>query len=165
MRLYLVQHGEALSKQVDPERPLSELGRSDVGRVADFLKRAGIRVTRVVHSGKTRARQTAELLAAAVAHAGDAGSRSGIDPLDPVEPVAEEAASWSQDVMLVGHLPFMGRLASRLISPGGQLEAVAFQPGSVVCVEREAEGSWTLAWMIRPELLISLSDTERGPEE
>ena len=66
MRLYLVQHGEALPKQVDPERPLSERGRSDVARVADFLKGAGIRVTRVAHSGKTRARQTAELLASFV---------------------------------------------------------------------------------------------------
>jgi phosphohistidine phosphatase len=150
---------------VDPERPLSELGRADVERVAEFLKRAGIRLTRVAHSGKTRARQTAELLAAAVAPDSEAESRSGIDPRDPVEPVAEEAASWSQDVMLVGHLPFLGRLASQLISPGGQLEAVAFQPGSVVCLDRGAEGSWTLAWMIRPELLVSLSDTERRPEE
>jgi phosphohistidine phosphatase len=164
MRLYLVQHGEALPKQVDPERPLSEQGRADVARIADFLKLAGIRVIRVAHSGKTRAKQTAELLAAAVAQGGDAESRSGIDPLDPIGPLAEEAASWSQDTMLVGHLPFMGRLASWLVSRAEQADAVAFRPGSVVCLERGTEGLWTLAWMMRPELLAGAPEADLGPE-
>ncbi len=159
MRLYLVQHGEALAKEVDPERPLSEKGREDVARVAGFLQRAGIRVTRVAHSGKARARETAEILAAALAHGEGAMSRSGIDPKDEVGPVAEEAARWSEDAMLVGHLPFMGRLASRLLSGAEQADAVAFRPGSVACLERGAGGGWTLAWMIRPELLAGLSGT------
>ena len=162
MRLYLVQHGEALAKEQDPERPLSPRGRSDVARTARFLGQAGIRVTRIAHSGKTRARQTAELLADALLESGDCEARSGIDPKDPIEPLAEEAASLSHDTLLVGHLPFMGRLASRLVSPGGEQDAVAFQPGSVVCLERGAEGSWSLAWMIRPELLASPS--RAGPE-
>jgi phosphohistidine phosphatase len=165
MRLFLVQHGEALAKEVDPERPLSEQGRSDVARIADFLKRAGIRVARVAHSGKTRAEQTAELLAAAVAPGSDTESRSGIDPMDPIEAVAEEAATWSQDAMLVGHLPFMGRLASRLLSQGARADAVAFRPGSVACLERGAEGNWTLAWMIRPELLASFPEADPGREK
>jgi phosphohistidine phosphatase len=164
MRLYLVQHGEALPKQVDPERPLSEQGHADVARTADFLKRAGIRVTRVAHSGKTRAKQTAELLAAAVAPDCEAESRSGIDPMDPTVPVAEEAASWSEDTMLVGHLPFMGGLASELLSQGHPSEAVAFRPGSVICLEREAEGIWRLAWMIRPELLTNLAEADPSPK-
>ena len=87
MRLYLVQHGDALAKKVDPEHPLSERGRSDVERVAAFLGRAGIRVATLAHSGKTRARQTAELLAATVTSSGQIGARSGMDPLDPTEPV------------------------------------------------------------------------------
>ena len=161
MRLYLVQHGEALPKEVDPERPLGERGRADVARIAGFLKRAGIRVARVAHSGKTRAEQTAELLAAAVAPGRVAESRSGIDPLDPIEPVAEEVENWSEDTMLVGHLPFMGRLASELLSQCDPPEAVAFRPGSVVCLEREADGTWKLAWMIRPELLVSAA--QAGP--
>jgi phosphohistidine phosphatase len=164
MRLYLVQHGEALPKEEDPERPLSERGRSDVAMTASFLRQAGIQVTRVAHSGKTRARQTAELLAAVVAPGGDAEGRSGIGPMDPIEPLAEEVASWSQDTMLVGHLPFMGRLASWLLWQGEHPESVGFRPGSVVCLEREAERGWALAWMIRPELLADLPDVDRGPE-
>jgi phosphohistidine phosphatase len=163
-RLYLVQHGEALPKEVDPDRPLSERGRSDAARMADLLKRAGVRVARVAHSGKTRARETAEILAGAVAESGDAESRSGLDPMDPTEPVAEEAASWSCDTMLVGHLPFMGRLVSRLLSQGEHPDAVAFRPGSVVRLERGAEGLWTIAWMIRPELLASSPGADPGTQ-
>jgi phosphohistidine phosphatase len=77
--------------------------------------------------------------------------------------VAEEAASWSQDTMLVGHLPFMGKLASWLLSGTEQADAVSFRPGSVACLERGAEGSWTLAWMIRPELLSIVSGADPGP--
>jgi phosphohistidine phosphatase len=161
-RLYLVQHGEALPKEVDPDRPLSERGRSDAARMAGFLSRAGVRVARIAHSGKTRARETAEILAAAVAESGDAESRSGLAPMDPTEPVAEEAASWSRDTMLVGHLPFMGRLVSRLLSRSERWDSVAFRPGSVVCLERGAEGHWTIAWMIRPELLASSPEADPG---
>ena len=67
MNIYLVQHGEAVAKEVDPERPLTESGRSDVRRMASFLGAAGVRVSRIMHSGKVRAKETAELLAAAVA--------------------------------------------------------------------------------------------------
>jgi phosphohistidine phosphatase len=152
MRLYLVQHGHALPKEVDAERPLSERGRSDVERVAAFLGRAGIWTAAVVHSGKTRARQTAEILAAAVARPGCIEARSGIDPNDDAQPVAGEAGAWGEDVMLVGHLPFMGRLASRLCAQDDDAGVVGFEPGSVVCLERRTDGGWRLVWMIRPEL-------------
>jgi hypothetical protein len=69
MRLYLVQHGDALPEQVDPERPLSAKGRRDVEAVARVLASAGARAVRVAHSGKLRAQQTAEVLTAALAPA------------------------------------------------------------------------------------------------
>jgi phosphohistidine phosphatase len=163
MRLYLVQHGEALAKELDPERPLSEGGRRDVARIADLLGRAGIRVAHLAHSGKTRARQSAELLAAALLEGGEIESRSGIDPKDPIRPVAEEAGRWAEDAMLVGHLPFMGKLTSLLLSGAEQADAVSFRPGSVACLEREAEGRWTLAWMVRPELVAGLPGPDSGP--
>jgi hypothetical protein len=36
MRVYLVQHGEAVAKDVDAERPLTEKGAEDVKKVAEF---------------------------------------------------------------------------------------------------------------------------------
>ncbi len=56
--------------------------------------------------------------------------------------------------MVVGHLPFMGRLASRLVAGSEEANVAAFQPGTVACLERADDGGgWALAWMVRPELL------------
>src|SRR5918996_6119021 len=88
MRLYLVQHGDAVPEQLDPERPLSAAGRRDVESVARLLARNGIRAERLAHSGKLRAQQTAELLAAALVPGMVLEAMAGLNPNDPVEPVA-----------------------------------------------------------------------------
>ena len=116
MRLYLVQHGEAVPEQVDPQRPLSAAGRREVEAIGRLLASAGVRSTRVVHSGKLRAEQTAELLAIACAPPSVVEAAAGLSPNDPVKPVARKIASLSADTMLVGHLPFMARLAGRLVT-------------------------------------------------
>ena len=38
MRIYLTQHGLAVPKDVDPDRPLNEQGREDVRRLAELLE-------------------------------------------------------------------------------------------------------------------------------
>ena len=63
MRLYLVQHGEAMSKDENPERPLTAKGRKNVTKTAKFLKKKGIRVRKIFHSTKLRAKQTAQIIA------------------------------------------------------------------------------------------------------
>ena len=155
MRIYLVQHGEAVPAEVDPERPLSAAGEADVRRLAAVLRRSGVGVARILHSGKRRAEQTAEVLAAALGPELQAEARAGLNPNDSTAGVAQEAAGWEQDTMLVGHLPFMARLASRLIAGREDAGVVAFRPGSVVCLERTDQRAWTIAWMLRPELLAS----------
>ena len=95
MRLYLVQHGDAIPERVDPERPLSAEGRRDVEAVARLLASAGTRAVRVAHSGKLRAQQTAEVLAAALAPAAVPAIVTGLNPNDPVEPVARSVAGWN----------------------------------------------------------------------
>lgn len=155
MRLYLVQHGEAVSKEIDPDRPLSEGGRQNVERLAAMLERTDLWVRQVVHSGKARARETAEILAAVVSTEGAPIARRGLDPKDPVSPIARLTAQATADTMLVGHLPFMMRLAALLLTADETGVELAFQPGSVVCMERDEAGTWRLLWMIRPELLGS----------
>ena len=80
MRLYLVQHGEAQPEAVSPERELSAQGRLDVERLADFLGGRGVRAARVYHRGKTRARQTAEILAAHLAPGTVPDVLAGLNP-------------------------------------------------------------------------------------
>ena len=158
MRIYLTQHGLAVPKDLDPERPLSERGREDVRRLGDFLANAGVRVEQVFHSGKARAEQTASLLAETVLVAGPPQARPGLNPNDPVEPLAAEIEAWSADTLLVGHLPFLARLASLLLASDPERPLLAFEPGSMCCLERDGAGHWVLLWMIRPDLLGPAAD-------
>jgi phosphohistidine phosphatase len=156
--LYLVQHGEAKSEAEDPERPLTEKGRDEVARVAQFLRQRGARPETIRHSGKRRAEQTAAIFADALAPAVPAAAASGLAPNDPVEPVAAELEREGGAVMLVGHQPFMGRLAAYLLTGDASRPVVRFRMGGVVCLARDGAGSgaggqWVVAWAVTPDLL------------
>ena len=153
MKAYLVQHGEAATKDVDPERPLTEQGKLDVERVAAFLRNAGVEVARVIHSGKLRAEQTATILANAIAPDIEIEKMDGLAPNDEPALIAEELAGSDEDIMMVGHLPFMSRMASLLVTGTSEATTVSYRPGSVVCLESGDDGTWTICWMMRPDLL------------
>ena len=154
MRLYLVQHGEAVPEEMDPARPLSEVGRAEVAAVGRFLAAGGLRVAQVRHSGKLRAEQTAVLLAEALSPGRAPTAHPGLNPKDPTDAIARAVARWDQDAMLVGHLPFMAKLVCRLVTARDDASVVAFQPGAIVCLERSDQGRWTILWMIAPELVV-----------
>lgn len=153
MRLYLAQHGAAVSKEADPERPLSEQGAADARAMAAFLRQAGVRVERVWHSGKRRAGQTAEALAKAMLPGGATEAISGISPNDSVEEFVIDADVWEEDTLVVGHLPFLAKLVSLLLVGDSERESVRFDPGTVVCLERLPSQAWVVIWVQRPDLL------------
>lgn len=151
MRVYLAQHGIANDEAVDPERGLSGQGREDVTRTAGFLSLfEKPKPSRILHSGKLRAEQTAEMFAEAwgnlpVAEVPD------LAPNDDPAIWAEHLECMSHDVMLVGHLPHLQRLAGLLLCNDAQREVVRFRNGGVICLER-SENGWTLLWQIHPTL-------------
>ncbi len=152
MKLYLVQHGEAVGKAENPERPLSAQGESDISRLAEFLA-GDIRVSRVIHSGKERAFQTASILAAALASGAKVEAVDGINPKDATGPFAGDISKTGEDTLVVGHLPFMAKLTNRLVTGSEEPAVAAFRPGTVVCLESVEPGDWQIQWMLRPELL------------
>lgn len=152
MRLYLVQHGEAVAKEVDAERPLTPDGAQAVETVGAFLAVNGLEVPEVWHSGKTRAQQTAARLAERLAPNANVVRREGLAPKDDVEPVASVLATRDDDLMIVGHLPFVSKLAALLLTGTSEQEVLAFQYAGMFCLERD-EGEWRLAWAVVPEIL------------
>ena len=153
MELYLVQHGKAVAKDVDPARPLTQEGRAEVERVAAFIEPLNLCVDCVWHSGKTRADQTAKILAAVIRADKDVIQREGLGPNDDVGELANELDALGLNVMIVGHLPFLNKLASVLITGSESANAVAFKNGGVVSIRRGNDNLWQLAWLITPELL------------
>jgi phosphohistidine phosphatase len=153
MRLYLVRHGQARSSEEDPEKRLSPKGLADVEKVAAFLRPRGIAVEAIWQSGKTRAVETAEVLAEAVTARQGVFQRPGLEPNDPVAPILNDLQRVDGDLMIVGHLPLLSRLTSKLVTGDESFLRMAFGTATAVCIERDPEVGWRLAWMIAPEVL------------
>jgi len=155
MDLYLMQHGAAMAETDDPARPLTEEGRAAVARVAARAQTAGVRVDYCVHSGKLRAEQTAQLLARALGADGRLQAQTGLAPNDPVAPVAAwlHGSAEAQSIALVGHLPFLDRLASLLIAEDENAHVIRFQMGGLVkLVPKQERAGFAVAWALPPEI-------------
>jgi phosphohistidine phosphatase len=153
MKVYLVRHGEAVSSDVDPQRPLSDQGRAGVQKVAVFIEQMRISVEHIWHSGKLRAAQTAEILSSAVSAKKGCSSHEGLGPNDDVSAIADELDAYDTDLMIVGHLPFLWNLTSLLAAGKETADIVAFEAGAMVCIERRDHGTWQIGWMMAPGLL------------
>ncbi|MEO8402723.1 MAG: phosphohistidine phosphatase SixA [Gammaproteobacteria bacterium] len=150
MKLYLARHGEYQTENLNS---LTPLGKQHIMRMASFLKPLNIKLSTIFHSGKLRAQQTAELLADAFHCDGQPVARNGIDPTDEIPAIYDEISHWDEDTLLVGHLPFMGKLTSKLITGDENHDIVMFYPGTLVCLEKTGSGYWSIDWVIRPELV------------
>lgn len=151
MLAYLVQHGKAKSKQEDSDRPLTDEGRKEVESVMLLMLRFGaITASRVVHSGKRRAAETAELIAGKLE--AEVAAEDGLAPDDDPAVWAARLREADRDLVLVGHLPHLERLASLLLCGHAEGGTVRFVNGGVVCLNGEAD-RWALQWAITPTLV------------
>jgi phosphohistidine phosphatase len=160
VNLYLVRHGEAKSKQHDPERALTDSGVKTARRMATFLRENEVvSVAAVRHSTKLRARQTAAILAEDAGLEAPTGEVPNLEPLDDVSGLAEELLGVTSDLMLVGHLPHLNRLASLLVAGDADLGAFAFPECGILCLRRgdggEGGAGWTVRWLLVPALISS----------
>lgn len=152
MALYLIQHGRSLPKDLDPDQGLSEEGIAETQRMADLAKNHGVRVSQIRHSAKTRARQTAEIFAKALSPQKGTLEVGGINPLDDVAEYATGVAA-DQNIMLVGHLPFMERMTSYLITGSVDKPVFKFQNSGIVCLDKDADRqSWVILWSLMPKI-------------
>ena len=150
MALYIVQHGKSMPKELDPERGLSEEGRMEVERITKVARDYGVKVTSIVHSGKKRSSQTAEIIAGGLKPAHGLIQRNGMDPLDKVEPLAKTIDPGT-NVMLVGHLPFLERLIAYLITGNTEIPVFKLQNGGILCMD-QVEGAWVIKWALMPHI-------------
>jgi phosphohistidine phosphatase len=142
MKLYLVRHGEAETREIDAERPLSDKGIGQVERLAKHCAEYDVKPAHVYHSGLLRAQQTAQIIADRLG-VESIGKIDHLDACDPVEPIKNLAEFWDQDTILVGHVPYMGEL---LYSLTEGVSSVNFHTATGVCLQKEA-GHWVTQWV------------------
>jgi phosphohistidine phosphatase len=150
MFLYIMRHGEAKTKNEDPQRGLSDRGREEVSSVSAVLSRTGVDINEIWHSGKRRAEQTAGILAERLSSGARVVSRDGLDPNDSPGRLVEELQHRSRNLAIVGHLPQLGRLVSVLLL-GAEKELLDLPAAGLVCLKNSGD-SWRMAWFLTPDL-------------
>ena len=145
---YFVQHGIALAKDIDETRPLSDAGAAEVDKVASTLKSNNIAISKIVHSGKLRALQTASIIAQ-VLEINIISEQKGMNPNDVPEKLIEKITE--DAVMYVGHLPNIQNVVSNLVTKGKSNNIIKFQNVAVACVEINEDESH-IKWFITPQL-------------
>ena len=147
--IYLVRHGDALSNIIDTQRALSETGIYEVSKIAKELKIKNIHVKTIYHSGKLRAEQTADILNQHIQANQGIRQKKGLCPSDDIDVIINTLLQEEEEIMLVGHLPFMNNLASRLTSIHDYDERISFTTATILCLERNGVG-WEYKWKLTP---------------
>jgi phosphohistidine phosphatase len=151
MHLFLMHHGEAKPAETDPARGLTAKGVADVRNVAAHLQKLNLDIKKIYHSGKTRAHETASILAAQLSPVRGMVEAAGLDPQDDPEIWHERLKALDEETVLVGHLPHLRKLASLLLCGDSERTVVHLKMGGIVCLRRLEDG-WSLEWAVSPEL-------------
>jgi phosphohistidine phosphatase len=164
MEIYLMQHGDAYSEDQDPERSLTPNGEEQIRSSGKALKKLGVDVDLIVSSPKKRARQTAEIVAGELGY-----SEERIEVTETLEPLApsDDLIAYlrrfgdRRKMLLAGHLPSLGKIASGLVSEKGDV-SVHFEMGGVCRIDVEAlpTHAGDLRWVLPPAHLRLLAEGE-----
>jgi phosphohistidine phosphatase len=146
----LIQHGKTIPKEKDPERPLSIQGKKHTKRAASFLRSHGFVMDEIWHSHKLRAKQTAEIIGKKLL-CKEIKERDDLAPLDPVKKIAKEIQKYEGNLALSGHLPFLEKLASLLLTGSEEKPVVKFQNSGIICLEKDEH--WSVVWSVIPNIL------------
>jgi len=147
MEIYLVRHGEAKSEQEDPERPLSDEGRRDVSIMAEYVATLGLQVSKIYHSEKLRAKQTAGIFYQKLKPKNGLEEVKGLKPSDDIQGALGIIENAEEPIMIVGHLPHLSKLLSALVAGEQNKELIEFDAGGIVCVAQKNE-HWLIRWSL-----------------
>src|SRR5216110_89433 len=138
MYLYLVHHGVAVGPDVDARRPLSAAGQADVERLAAQAAARGAKPVVVWHSGKLRAKQTAEAFWRACNALAEFSATRDLQPDDPAQWIRDRLHGETRDILIAGHFTHLPRLLALLVT-GGEA-GVEFPINGVVALSGEDGG-------------------------
>ncbi len=152
MKIFLVQHGLANPKEEDPHRGLSSKGMEDVEKMARFVGQMDHQYEAIFHSGKKRAEQTAQILGKHLKHALGVHESDFLGPNDDIEVWVNRLLCSDGDPVVVGHLPFLDRLASRLVAQDENRQVLSFRNGGVACLE-DSDENFAVRWALTPDMI------------
>lgn len=144
--IYLVHHADAVGPEVDPQRPLSVAGRMHADRVAKDAASRGVKPVAIWHSGKLRARQTADAFLRACNPLAEFSAIHGLQPMDQPGWIKDRVTEETREVMLVGHMPSLPRILTLLVT-GGESPLLEFPLHGVIALEPRDQ-RWEERWRL-----------------
>ena len=151
INLYLVRHGKPVADYESGDPPLSPEGESEVALVASKISEMDVNIEEIFHSGKLREQQTAGIIQESVAPDVEISFKEGLKPNDPIVGIVDDMNAAQKNTMLVGHLPFMDKMAAFLLDRSHDSSGLVFRTATVVCFERIEKDKWTLLWTVSPD--------------
>ena len=150
MSVFLVQHGLSRPKTEDPEKGLSDKGREETLKIAQVAAGYGVKISKIFHSGKKRAAQTARIMAEHLYPDLGIEQMADISAMDDVKRLASRLDPGSNH-MVVGHLPYMEKLAAYLTAGREAPKVLKFQNSGIVCLDQDESG-WFIRWTLNPNI-------------
>jgi phosphohistidine phosphatase len=162
MEIYLMQHGPNLSKDEDPEEPLSPGGKIQVSRAAKAIKRMGLQFDIIVASPKKRSQQTAILVAEAVGFPVErVVVTEKVKAMTPAEETIVYLAQFDEkdSILIAGHLPSLAEIASALLTSGSKA-TIQFERGGIgrIDVDKLPAHNGKLRWYLTPAQLELMAE-------
>ena len=126
-------------------------GREAVATLAADAASRGAKPTVIWHSGKLRAKETAEAFWRTCNPFAEFAATRDLQPDDPPEWMRDRLRGESRDILIAGHYPHLPRLLLLLLVPSG-VDPDPFPQNGVVALVSEDEGhSWREEWrMLKP---------------
>jgi phosphohistidine phosphatase len=168
MNLFIMRHGIAVDRDPasfpdDSHRPLTLKGEDRVRLIADAMRALELSFDHILSSPHLRASQTAEIVANAL------GAKEQLEFTDTLVPegdakalirVVNQLKPAPENVLLVGHEPFLSQLISVLIA-GHPDAAIDLKKGGLARLDLEGglrHGKCAeLAWLLTPKQLAQLA--------
>jgi phosphohistidine phosphatase len=138
MQLFLVHHADAVGAEVDPQRPLSSAGAAHAARLAADAAAREVKPQIIWHSGKLRARQTAEAFRRRANPLAVFSAQRGLQPTDPPHEIRDLIGAEDQDLLIVGHFPSLPRMLALLTAKTGDAPP-SFPQHGLVALERTGD--------------------------
>ena len=150
MKLYIVRHGDYLTTDKDPKKRLSHKGIDESKKIAEFLSKQEILPVAIWHSDKSRAVQTAEFISKIIG-VDNLIARQDLAPAEPVNKFPQEILKCNGDLMIVGHIPFIQKLSSLLLTNSVNADIIRFYKSGVACLEHDKY--WKILWIASPNTI------------
>ena len=174
MNLYFMRHGIALpsddlSAGADRDRPLSPKGVKRTRKAAKGMKGLGISFDGLLTSPLARARQTADIVAAAMNSGLAVEELSSLAPESSVDQLMLDLSRYPdrRDLLLVGHGPSLSHFLSHLLGgKAGRSLHIEFKKGALCRIEIDAlppTSPAKLHWLLTPKQLRLLGGRPARP--